>query len=102
MHSFFKGHFDFSSEYVITFLIFYSKQKDHFSWYLNLINISKDQTGMARIRQAKLMEKGRSYNFPPIYTHAHLLVANAVFVVDMYFQVISNINASQVFNRESE
>lgn len=57
MHSLFKGHFDFSSEYVITFLIFYAKQKNHFIWYLDLINISKDQTMTARIRQAKFMEK---------------------------------------------
>lgn len=46
MHFFFKGHFDFSSEYVIAFLIFYSKQKNHFIQYLNLINIIRDQAMM--------------------------------------------------------
>lgn len=52
---------------------------------------------MARIRQAKFMEKGGRPQFSS-YTHTHLLVANAAFV-NMYFQIISDLNASQVFNR---
>lgn len=64
MHFFFKGHFDFSSEYYITSLIFYSRQKNHFIPYLNLINVIKDGAVMLSIRQQSLWREG-----PPFSSH---------------------------------